>query len=79
MMWKFGLSKKSPSEETIRVILQMMAQAIKHKGLTLPITQVRFFDLRSGSIYVESVLDPTLAKKLVPTAKAIAEAWERAA
>jgi hypothetical protein len=79
MMWKFGLSKKSPSEETIRIILQMMAQAIKHKGLALSITQVRFFDLRSGSIYMESVLDPALAKKLGPTAKAIAEAWERAA
>jgi len=79
MMWKFGLSKKSPSEETIRIILQMMGQAIKHKGLALSITQVRFFDLRSGSIYAESVLDPTLSKKLGPTAKALAAAWEQAA
>lgn len=79
MMWKFGMSKRVPSEETIRIVLQMMARAIKHKGLQLPISQLRFFDVRSGKIFVERLPDVALENRLRPTAKALAEAWDRAA
>jgi len=79
MMWKFGMSKKSRSEATIRIVLQMLSRAIGHKGLRIPIHQVRFFDTRTGKTYVEHVPDADFERHLKPIAKALAEAWEKAA
>ncbi|HZY62952.1 MAG TPA: hypothetical protein VFE38_10525 [Edaphobacter sp.] len=79
MMWKFGMSKKSRPEHTIRLILQMLSRAISHKGLQVPIHQVRFLDTRTGKIYVESVPDADLEKRLKSTARALADAWEKVA
>ncbi|MBS1799665.1 MAG: hypothetical protein JSS95_07560 [Acidobacteria bacterium] len=79
MMWKFGMSKRSRSEQTIRLILQMMSRASKHKGIEVPIHQMRFFDTRTGRTYVETVLDVDFEKRLKPLAKALADIWDQAA
>jgi hypothetical protein len=42
MMWKFGMSKDSRPEHIIRMILQILGRASKHKGLEIPIKQIRF-------------------------------------
>jgi hypothetical protein len=79
MVWKLHVNKNPPREKTIRLILQMLHRALKSKGLAVPIRQICFFDLRSGSMYVENVADESLEKTLRPVAKALAEAWETAA
>jgi hypothetical protein len=79
MMWKIGMSKKTPQGDTIRAILQMLTRAIQHKGLQIPIEQIRFLDARTGKIYVEEAPDVRLEKHLQKTAQALAEAWRTAA
>lgn len=79
MVWKLHLSKNPPKEKTIRFVLQMLHRGLKDKGLCLPLQQICFLDLRSGSIYVEYVADNSLDKTLRPVAKALAKAWEAAA
>ena len=79
MVWKLGLSKDSPNEQTIRYILQMMNRALKHKGIDLPIEQICYFDVRPGKIYVEKSADGTFVTKIAPKAAALAKAWEAVA
>jgi hypothetical protein len=79
MVWKLGLSKDAPGEQTIRYILQMMCRALKHKGHSIPIQHICYFDVRAGKIYADSVVDGELEKKLKPVAKALADIWEKAA
>jgi hypothetical protein len=57
----------------------MLSRAISHKGLKVPIHQVRFLDTRTGKIYVESVPDADLEKRLKSTAKALVNAWDKVA
>ena len=79
MMWKFGMTKKSRSETTIRTILQIMSKASQHKGFAIPIQQFRFFDLRTGKVFVEMAADVTFQKKLASIVNALADAWSQAA
>jgi hypothetical protein len=79
MMWKFGMSKKTPKEPTIRAILQMLTRATKHKGLDIPIDQIRFLDVRTGKIYAEATADASLDRHLKKIAQDLADAWDKAA
>lgn len=79
MVWKLNMSRTCPSETTISYILQMMNRALLHKGLTIPIEQVCFLDLRSGQLYAEATSDPDFEKKLLPVTKALADTWKEVA
>lgn len=76
MMWKFGLKKRSRSDGAIRAILQMLARASKHKGIELPIQQVRFLDTMTGKTYAESTADLSIEKDLRQKARLLAEVWD---
>lgn len=79
MVWKLGLSKVSPNEETIRNILQMLYRGLKHKGFSIPIHNICYFDVRAGKIHVEEIEDSDFVSKIGPTAAALAKAWGSAA
>ncbi|MGI4815257.1 MAG: hypothetical protein ACRYGG_18260 [Janthinobacterium lividum] len=79
MVWKIGMSKDGPDEATIRQILQMLYQALKQKGFSIPIEQIGYFDVRNGKVYFEAAIDAELGKKLGPAAHALAHAWAKAA
>jgi hypothetical protein len=79
MMWKFGMSRDSRPEHTIHLILQILSRATKHKGLQIPIEQIRFLDTMTGKTYAEDGLNAKLEEELRPTVKALAEAWGKAA
>jgi hypothetical protein len=63
----------------ISVTLQMFARALHHKGLGIPIHQMRYLDTATSQIYVETVPDASIAVKLKNVAEAFAKAWEKAA
>jgi hypothetical protein len=79
MMWKFGMSKDSRPEHIIRMILQILGRASKHKGLQIPIKHIRFLDTMTGKTYVEDGLSPVLEAQLQGTVQALADAWGKAA
>jgi hypothetical protein len=76
---KLGMSKDCPSEQVIRSILQMMARALKHKGIEIPIDHICYFDVRGGKIYSENAVDGDFVRKIMPKVSALAKAWEEAA
>jgi hypothetical protein len=57
----------------------MLTRAIQHKGLHIPIKQIRFLDARTGKIYVEDAPDVRLERQLQKTAQDLADAWRIAA
>jgi hypothetical protein len=79
MMWKFGMCKDSRPEYIVRMILQILVRASKHKGLQLPINQIRFLDTITGKTYIETGLNPVLETHLQDAVHALAEAWGKAA
>jgi hypothetical protein len=79
MMWKFGMSKKRYRDETVRAILQMLMRATKHKGLDVPLENIRFLDVRAGKVFYEQAPDPVLDVRLKATAQALAKVWQKAA
>jgi hypothetical protein len=79
MMWKFGMSKDSRPEHIIRMILQILGRASKHKGLQIPIKQIRFLDTMTGKTYVEDGLSAVLEAQLQDSVQALAEVWSKAA
>ncbi len=78
-MWKFGMTKKKRNEQIIRSILQMLLHASRHRGLNIPIQQIRFLDLRNGNVYVEDSPDALALAKLEEAATSLAAAWAQAA
>jgi hypothetical protein len=79
MLWKFGMCKDPRTEYVVHAILQILNQASKHKGLDVPIQQIRFLDTMTGKTYAESNADEALETSIRQTAKALAEAWNHAA
>jgi hypothetical protein len=79
MMWKFGMSKDSRPEPTIHLILQILSRATRHKGLQIPIEQIRFLDTITGKTYKEDGINAKLEEELLPTVTALADAWDRVA
>jgi hypothetical protein len=57
----------------------MLSQATKHKGLDIPIEQIRFLDVRTGKVSHEHALDTSMQRQLRKTAEALAYAWQKAA
>jgi hypothetical protein len=79
MLWKFGMCKDSRPEDVIHAILQILSRASKHKGLEVPIQQIRYLDTMTGKTYAEYGPDPHLEVSLRQTAKVLADAWDNAA
>jgi hypothetical protein len=79
MLWKFGMSKNSRSEPVIHTILQILSRASMHKGLEVPIQQIRFLDTMNGKIYSEHGINTRLEEELRPTVKALADTWSKVA
>jgi hypothetical protein len=79
MLWKFGMCKDSRPDDVIHAILQILSRASKHKGLEVPIQQIRYLDTMTGKTYAENGADTLLEDKLRQTAKALAQAWGKAA
>jgi hypothetical protein len=79
MLWKFGMCKNSRPVHVIHAILQILSRASKHKGLEVPIQQIRFLDTMTGKTYAEDALNTKLDEELRPTIKALADAWGKAA
>jgi len=79
MMWKFGMCKDSRPDHIIHTILQILSRASKHKGLDVPIHQIRFLDTMTGKIYSNGSVDTLLENSIKQTVKDLVKVWDQAA